>query len=261
MTVQFNESNYIRGNRFKEMCYLEYLPGTVLPVSPTKIFVKGDYINDFIKESIRTYEIDQAKDLYTVVSHNSDYGISDDQANQTKPNIRRWFGQNCNTDHPKFIGIPIGIANPEWENGQFAPIEELIRLRRSDKNLVLMSMSLQTNIKERYPVHLNFINKDWCLKYNGTRNGYLKHLNESQFVISPPGNGIDCVRHWEALYMGTIPVVKKSKAMAFFKDLPILLVDNYEVVTKEFLEEQYSLICRRAWNWNKLTIDYWKDII
>ena len=50
------------------------------------------------------------------------------------------------------------------------------------------------------------------------------------FIASPPGNGEDCHRTWEALYMRSVPVVVRSSLMETLnaKGMPLLLVDSYE---------------------------------
>ena len=39
---------------------------------------------------------------------------------------------------------------------------------------------------------------------------YYIHIARSKFVLSPPGLGMDCYRTWEALYLGSIPIVLNS---------------------------------------------------
>ena len=62
---------------------------------------------------------------------------------------------------------------------------------------------------------------------------------EAKFVLSPPGNGIDCHRTWESIYLGAVPVVLSgflSEELA--ESLPVLVVDSY----KEFLQYSDSML-------------------
>ena len=59
----------------------------------------------------------------------------------------------------------------------------------------------------------------------------MEDLSKHKFCISPPGNGVDCHRTWECLYLGVIPIVEKSPHMSYFDDLPILFVDNYDNIS------------------------------
>lgn len=62
---------------------------------------------------------------------------------------------------------------------------------------------------------------------------YRRKVAYSKFVLSPPGNGPDCHRTWEAIYLGAIPVVLKGFiAPELVEDLPVIVVENYA----QFLE-------------------------
>ena len=70
---------------------------------------------------------------------------------------------------------------------------------------------------------------------------YLVELSNYKFCISPPGRGIDAHRTWEALMVGTIPIVLRCDSMNnLFEFLPILVVDSYSEVTDLFLNKKYE---------------------
>jgi hypothetical protein len=58
-----------------------------------------------------------------------------------------------------------------------------------------------------------------------------KLMRKSLFVPSPAGNGLDCHRTWEALYLGAVPVVLKSE---FCGDStwPVLVIDHWDEIIK-----------------------------
>ncbi len=58
-----------------------------------------------------------------------------------------------------------------------------------------------------------------------------KLMRKSLFVPSPAGNGLDCHRTWEALYLGAVPVVLKSE---FCGDStwPVLVIDQWDEIIK-----------------------------
>ena len=82
-----------------------------------------------------------------------------------------------------------------------------------------------------------------------------------RFCISPPGNGADCHRVWECLYLGVIPIVQRDLNYEQYDDLPILLVDDWNVLTREFLDTHYERIQATEWNLDKLGIHYWRHRI
>ena len=60
-----------------------------------------------------------------------------------------------------------------------------------------------------------------------------KLMRKTMFVPSPAGNGIDCHRTWEALYLGAVPVVLRSEYFGE-SNWPVLVVDSWS----ELLEKK-----------------------
>ncbi len=89
-------------------------------------------------------------------------------------------------------------------------------------------------------------------------------LNDTKFVLSPPGNGIDCWRTWEALAMGAIPIVLNTTIASLYVDMPIMVVQNWSAVTDRAMAEFEKTI---AFDRNgiplrpKLWASYWWDLI
>ena len=74
---------------------------------------------------------------------------------------------------------------------------------------------------------------------------YFKQITQSKFTLSPPGlyhtiilysiqygnpslkgNGEDCHRTWEAVLLGSIPIVRHSGIESLYQDAPILILGN-----------------------------------
>jgi hypothetical protein len=75
---------------------------------------------------------------------------------------------------------------------------------------------------------------------------YYSRIASHRFVLSPEGNGVDCYRTWEALYLGAIPIVMVSPTMSAFGDLPILFTEDYSELTEAYLERRWEEMSRRA---------------
>jgi hypothetical protein len=61
-------------------------------------------------------------------------------------------------------------------------------------------------------------------------------MRKTLFVPSPAGNGLDCHRTWEALYLGAIPVVLKEEFCGE-ENWPVLVVNSWQdLIGKNTLE-------------------------
>ena len=227
------------------------------------IFVKTDYLNEFFS-TIHPH----IKARYIIITHNSDYAaprsftrfLDDDK-------IIAWFGQNpSNKYHPKFIGIPIGLANQCWDHGNIENFKKAAGgtgVPRYNKRFLLgINFRPATNYDIRRPVFEMFINKPFCtdIRHHNHLN-YLQLTAETKFILCPEGNGLDCHRTWEALYMGAIPILTHSNMDPVLEGLPILIIDDWNQLTQEFLEQKYEEIFQQSFHWKKMYFTYWKSLI
>ena len=88
-------------------------------------------------------------------------------------------------------------------------------------------------------------------------DSYLDTLKRYKYCISPPGNGIDCHRHWESLYLNTYPIVVNNNTFKKWKDLKFIEVDDYLS-----LEEIFKIELSEFPNtWEYLDMNFWKTEI
>ena len=91
---------------------------------------------------------------------------------------------------------------------------------------------------------------------------FRRRLAESRFVISPPGNGIDCHRTWEAMYHKTVPVIEAPYNLFQHIELPILTVNSYYDFFKMSFDERLSLYQKiTSRGYPALYMDYWIELI
>jgi hypothetical protein len=84
---------------------------------------------------------------------------------------------------------------------------------------------------------------------------------EFKFVLSPPGLGLDCYRTWEAITLGCVPVLKRSALTSQFAHLPVIIIDAWEELTMEMLDEQYNVLIKKEFDYSYLFMDHWKMAI
>jgi len=260
---------FITGDEFRNICDVIFdETNTKFNTENVKhgslVFVKNlqEFLDCFF-EKIHPH----IKSKYILISHN---GICHKNKEEYKKhldneNIVAWFGKNLTIKHDKCHPIPLGIANRYFRDSK---VHEKImaKLPMQKDFLLYMNFSVVTNKQERSPVKDIFSSKHFC--YNPERKGFEPHLNDvsrSKFVLSPAGSGIDCHRTWESLMVGTFPIVKSSGIDCLFEDLPVIIIKDWNKITKEFLSEKYDKILSKQlnnkYNFEKLYIDYWVNKI
>ena len=96
---------------------------------------------------------------------------------------------------------------------------------------------------------------------------YLRELHQSKFILSPSGMGLDCYRIWEALHLGTIPVLehlnRRDGWYRTLQGLPIVWIDSFENLTPIFLEKEYQRIVNasQSFQYERLTKQWWINMV
>lgn len=251
---------YVSGDTFRSICTFiideEEIPFDPHMVKPGDvIFIKTDYLDHFFTK-FHPY----ITASYILISHNSDYGLTEkyrDYLNDEK--IGAWFAQNAGIIHPKLIPIPIGLANHYWPHGDINVVNNVVSDSSSNKSIYVYSnFNVSTNVSVRRPIYLLFKDKTYCYTVPvKSFSSYLYDLKCSKFVLSPPGNGMDCHRTWEALYMNAVPIVQSSTMNWMFQDLPVIIVEDWGHIDEEFLEKEYEKVKSKQGDMKKMYFDYW----
>ena len=250
--------DYITGNRFIDMC--EKLCIT---------FCKTDYIHEFTGTEQPVF-----------VTHNSDYHIEERRYSRRPKGIIKWFAMNKDYEDDRIVSIPIGIEsmyhrfNTTSHMGKFSSngngkdslqkaiyMDKLAKQKIKHDKLVYLNINPNTHPERRHVLNL-FRTEDWCThKERVSWQEYYQDIASHKFVFSPRGNGVDCHRTWEALYLRTIPIVRSSINMSHFSDLPILFVNKWEEISYDYLKEKYDEMTRKMFCLDKMRISYWEGRI
>jgi hypothetical protein len=283
--------DYINTNKFRDISDFvlwdkDYKPFTTnILKQDAIIWCKRDYIFELFKH------LQFSGRNYILITGSSDYSVGVKEFLRKPKCIKKWYAQNINYVHPDLIAIPIGLSpNKDIDEtpldiNWFVENIKKFRLIPKFKKTLYCNWTIQNNFSQRgnilekfdknnikykwdYPKFTNEQTQIIQAKFKKMKEGkstkkeistllhyydYCNEMSKYQFVVSPPGNGMDCHRTWEALYMGAFPIVIKNKMYKKFEDLPIIQVNNYSEVTYDLL---YSYL-KKEYNYQKLYMTYW----
>jgi len=195
------------------------------------------------------------------------------------PRIIHWFVQNFTETHEKITNIPIGLdyhtMKIDTKMGDITScydqeniLNQIISIakpfhERIQKCYGNFQFAMNTRFAyDRYDARFNIDNK--LVFYEPCQISRIetwKKQTEYSFVISPHGEGYDCHRTWEALILGCIPIVKQSKIDMLYENLPVLIVERWSDVTDELLKVTITQFQQKTFQYQKLSLEYWKQKI
>lgn len=164
------------------------------------------------------------------------------------PLIKIWYTQNFDqlTHYKQFIkkirhypiGFDLHTVRHESLNTPNKIISTMIQLRNTSSEKPLSIFCDLHNSKTDkatggqrsriYPILKNTSHVVFLENRVTPKELWKKYANDHTFIISTHGNGLDCHRTWEILLLGGIVITKKSSLDPMFKDLPVVLVDDWD---------------------------------
>jgi hypothetical protein len=218
------------------------------------VFVQSDMLVDFF-DTVHP----KIGNRYILITHNGDRNISEEDIELMDDKIIHWFAQNPLIEHPKVTPIPIGLENAHyWHAGKIS-LYKNAAIEKNKNGRILVAFSVATNKAVRQNV-LNELRKNPLadiVSEKLTQKEYVRLLNAYSYVASPPGNGIDCHRTWEALCVGTVPLIADNYLSNHFKKLgvPLIAVNSWENVPPD---KDRPVIQGQV---DQVKFDYWKDAV
>jgi hypothetical protein len=156
------------------------------------------------------------------------------------------FAQNLVDHVPGVEPLPIGLENA-WYSTNGRPKDFRVNRNRSQNrnSRVMWAFNLETDPVGRKKAANELVNASIADRFGLlTPKQHRGALTRYSFVASPPGNGLDCHRTWEAMYLGCVPIVLRSHMTQNYEllGLPVWVVDSFEELrdlTEEQLQAKY----------------------
>lgn len=223
---------YLSGDGFRSLCAHVYEAESRELFDPTAVqpgelvFCDAWLLREFLDGPAR-----DIRNSFSIISHNGDPNLDESILPLLSPNLHRLFAQNVLVRDDRLVPLPIGLENRRLHyNGVTRDFDVLRRKRVEKLPRILSAFTVGTNQTVRGPALAQLSASplnDTAARMNS--RAYRKLAVQYMFVASPPGNGVDCHRTWEAIYLRSVPIVLRSCLTEHFASLglPLCLVDSY----------------------------------
>jgi len=199
--------------------------------------------------------------------------------------ICKIYSRNMASDDEKYVALPVGMGQEFWNDEIFVAhvLEELVKENwtepKEKKNQIFIAWTDKTSLSGlrsdlrtiMCPLDTFICKEDDSPESTLTKRndsdiiGYFKQLETFRYVLSPPGEGYDCFRTWEALFLRSIPIVQRDPVKSsVFANLPVWIYDDLmevEKLTEDDLNEHWNAIDWDSHDWDRLTRQYWENRI
>ncbi len=219
---------------------------------------------------------------FTLVTGNSTNDIRPGQVRKEvleallyHPGLRHWHAQNLAMTHPRLSALPLGLdyhtlsigRKPGWGPPATPAVQEaeLDAIRCAGKPLAQREVTGFSNwhfatgntARETMKARLDPEAVHWQPAPMPRAESWRASTGHF-FTLSPRGRGMDCHRTWEALILGSVPVVEDLPIRTLFTDLPVVRVTDWTDLTPARLQAERERILRGRFDFAPLFLDTWR---
>jgi len=220
------------------------------------IFVYTHLVASFFEQVLP-----QLNHRFVLITHNSDAEVDARfWAALADPRIVHWYAMSVKVEHPKLTPVPAGVANAMWPHGDVnALVAAAAAAPAERKPVVYCNFDVRTNPGFRTPLRERLARSDvtWMAPVRPYAD-FLGDMASCRWCVSPPGNSFDAHRTWEALYLGVVPIVTRTRPTEMLHSgLPVILVDDLGAIDRAFIAREQAALESRSFEFEKLTMRYW----
>lgn len=227
---------FLSGDTYRQLCDFEIKDNFAnffnSLSSNRKVFLSVENFKSMINWIMSQSNLPRRKEILVV--HNGDRIPSFTEYNFVSDFFEKIYSVNWLGNNSRVKSLPIGLENLSYvRNGvplDFTSKDLSFNAWRNRPIKLLVSFTDSTNIDER--VKARYFSQNLrdtvVVKHNLRPNQYQRLIRNSKFVLSPPGNGPDCHRTWESIYLGAIPIVIR-KAWQFNEiEENVIVLDSWD---------------------------------
>ena len=172
---------------------------------------------------------------FIIFTNLEDTPITEDIHDKIPENVAAIYGVNAVGFGGKVHPFPYGvqrIIHPS--DNRLGILQTYMEKEVKPKKLLYINHAEHTNISERGNIREKFAGKKFAtVGERAPYDFYCQQILEHKFMICPQGNGVDCHRNWEVLYLKRVPIMKKSEYLQkLYKGYPVLWVEDFADITK-----------------------------
>ncbi len=179
-------------------------------------------------------------------------------------NVKHWFMTNARlspSEEPRITILPFGVA----PNSQDAIMEvaEESEFWEKESGLYINWVNYNVErleIREHYRTIKQALGLSDIIVVDDAKpyKSYLRDLARYASILSPEGNGVDCYRNLETIYMGSMPILQPSHVSIALADLPLSIVPSMYGLRPKEAYTSYIKLMNNGHSLEKAKLSYWK---
>jgi hypothetical protein len=192
---------------------------------------------------------------YIVIHRTNDRSFTEGMYKKKPQSVKHIYTVDCGVNYPDVSAIPIGLATITGEDEVIKKIAAEAVEPAKTKVFVRYNVNRSGYTKERIESLTKLRSLPFCkaIEHQIPADQFFRQIKAHRFTMSLRGQGADAMRTWQAIALGSIPIVSDCIEMRHFEDLPILYYNGN--ITEEWLDSQ-SISGKST---KRMRMSYWNE--
>lgn len=208
----------------------------------------------------RCFESIPSDGKYIVVHRTNDRSFTQAFYRNKPQSVKHIYTVDCEVNASDVSAIPIGFATIGGEDELLKRIcEEQVMTRPVGSTKLFCRYNINPATVERI-ASLSILKKKSFAKVVEEQipeDEFYREIKAHDFTMALAGCGKDACRQWDAIALGSIPIVSDCIEMRHFEDLPLIFCPkDVNDITEEWLAKQYIA---RFKSTERMRMSYWED--
>lgn len=198
---------------------------------------------------------------YILVSRDRDFSISHDIIRKIPGSLRKFYTINTPFKNAIIEPIPVGCATRGGFSGSLPMIckENYIENKSNNIYCRITLTNSEAGKERRELISSNKNNPIFKIDYEliNAEDMY-RNIKKHVFNACPAGEGKDCIRTYETIILGSIPIWSDCAETRHFSNLPVIYTKNWNF-TRELLDQMLDEYHNKKHTTDNIRMSYWID--
>lgn len=265
-TIDFYK-NVVKGSNVTKSTYDKYYKNNMNKKDKIIMFMNDatnevlEYIDSQLKNNVQLTIIDSMVDCMRPNFNSVEFV-------KTRNNINKWHCKNINNnvDSDIFDYVPMfyhdstknNVINTIKNNfSRYRPVHYKLCLSFTPNTSVFQHDNTARDKFRSLISRIEFID-NIDREYN---DDDMSNIMSYKFCIPSITVNRDSFLTWVCISLGVIPIIFRENinnlSAKIYNDVPVLVIDDPEILTEQYLLEQYAIFKNKSYNFDILTKNYW----
>jgi hypothetical protein len=193
---------------------------------------------------------------YIIVHRTNDRPFTNEMYARKPQSVKHIYSVDCRVNRPDVTAIPFGLASINGEDNSVKQIKMETVSPAETKLFVRYNVNRDTPHRNESLLYLRDKSFAKVIEYQIPVDEFLRNVKAHKFTMALAGCGADAGRQYQAIILGSIPIVTDCIEMRHFEDLPLVYCPtNINDLTEEWLDRQTI----EGKSTDRMRMSYWTE--